>query len=237
MQPLSIRHPTTKIYLCKVDLDAAYRRCHLSSTTAQESLTVYEGLLFMALRMTFGGAPCPSLWGYISDTLADVCNSLIQNSYWNREKLFDPLSKLLAPPQSLHESLPFQKALPMSVKVPVNDLGKVDIYIDDTIGIIPDFNDNASRVSRAISLAIHALAHPLDPSEKIPRKDIISLNKFATEGQMEQTKVILGWLLNTRWMSISLPTDKQNRWVSDIDKLISAPRVKHKNIETTIMVA
>jgi len=32
-------HPHTKIFLCKVDLDAAYRRCHLSSETACESLS------------------------------------------------------------------------------------------------------------------------------------------------------------------------------------------------------
>ncbi len=75
--------PTNRIYLCKVDLDAAYQRCHLSSSTAQESLTSYGNLLFMALRMTFGGAPCPALWGYISDTLADVCNCLIHNPHWN----------------------------------------------------------------------------------------------------------------------------------------------------------
>jgi hypothetical protein len=72
-----LRYPSTKIFMCKVDLDSAYRRCHLSAETAQESLTSYDNLLFMALRMTFGGAPCTGLWGYISDTLADLCNSLI----------------------------------------------------------------------------------------------------------------------------------------------------------------
>jgi hypothetical protein len=81
---LCLRHPDTKIYICKVDLDAACRRCHLSITTAQESLTVYDNLLFMALQMTFGGAPCPALWGYISETLADVCNMLINNQHWNK---------------------------------------------------------------------------------------------------------------------------------------------------------
>jgi hypothetical protein len=106
---LCLRYPDIKIYICKVDLDAAYRRCHLYTTTAQESLTIYDGLLFMALQMTFDGAPCPSLWGYISDTLVDICNSLIHNPHWNHQDLFDPLSNLLDPSKALPASVPFQK--------------------------------------------------------------------------------------------------------------------------------
>jgi hypothetical protein len=68
---LRSRYPTTKIYFCKVDLDAAYHRWHLSNETASESLAIYNNLLLMALRMTFGGSPCPSLWGYTSETLAN----------------------------------------------------------------------------------------------------------------------------------------------------------------------
>jgi hypothetical protein len=89
---LRSHHPNTKIFIYKVDLDAAYHRCHLSCETAAESLTIYNNLLLMALRMTFGGSPCPSLWGYISEMLADVCNALIQNPDWDHTSLFDPLS-------------------------------------------------------------------------------------------------------------------------------------------------
>ncbi len=63
------------------------------------------------------------------------------------------------------------------IKVPENDLGKVDIYIDDSVGIIPDINDNATRMDHTIPLIIHALARPLDESDQLPRKDIISLKK------------------------------------------------------------
>lgn len=75
------RHPSTKIFISKFDIDAAYRRCHLSGTTAHECLSIHNNTLIMALRMTFGGSPCPSLWGYISDTSADLCNALIHNDH------------------------------------------------------------------------------------------------------------------------------------------------------------
>jgi hypothetical protein len=56
------RYPT-KIFLCKFDIDAAYHQCTLASKTAFESLTIFENFLLVALRMTFGGSPNPSIWG------------------------------------------------------------------------------------------------------------------------------------------------------------------------------
>jgi hypothetical protein len=54
--------------LLLVLVGVTYRRCHLSGSTASECLTIYDNTLLMALQMTFRGAPCPSLWGFISDT-------------------------------------------------------------------------------------------------------------------------------------------------------------------------
>ncbi len=47
------RHPTTKIHLSKFDFDAAYRRCHLSTQSALESLTIFDDHLFLALRLEY----------------------------------------------------------------------------------------------------------------------------------------------------------------------------------------
>jgi hypothetical protein len=88
---LRMKHPTSKIFICIFDLDAAYRWCHLSGSTATECLTIHDNTLILALRMTFSGSPCPSIWGYISDTMADVCNTLIQNPSWNHSTTFDDL--------------------------------------------------------------------------------------------------------------------------------------------------
>ncbi len=87
--------PSTKIYISKFDIDAAYRRCHLSHDTASECLTIHNGTLFMALWLTFGGTPCPAQWGLISDTIINTCNTLIQNDHWNQNTLFNPISNLI----------------------------------------------------------------------------------------------------------------------------------------------
>jgi len=88
---LRYRHPQTKIFLCKFDIDSAYHQCHLSSSMASESMTIHGNLLPIALRLTFGGAPCPPLWGLISETMIDGCNSLIINKFWDHKILFDPI--------------------------------------------------------------------------------------------------------------------------------------------------
>ena len=37
-------------------------------------------------------------------------------------------------------------------------------------------DDNVRRVASAVSLAIHTIARPINTTDEIPRKDIISLN-------------------------------------------------------------
>jgi hypothetical protein len=211
-------HPTAKIYLCKVDLDSAYRRCSLSSSTAMESLTIYAGLLIVALRMTFGGAPCPNLWGVISETIADIGNTILLSSLWDHNSLFDPLSSQIELPLPLPDEIKFALAEELAVSLPENPAGYIDVYIDDNIGVTLDLGDNAIHLCRAIPLAIRTIARPLVDSDVIPRKDIISLKKFEAKGRLEEVKKILGWIINTRSLSITLPDDKFKAWSSDISK-------------------
>jgi hypothetical protein len=132
---VSIRlcHPKTKIFISKFDLDTAYRRCHLSGSTAHECLSIHNNILLMALRMSFGGSPCLSLWGYFSDTIADLCNVIIHNEFWDPNVLSDSLSHKLLSPSSLPDDIPFHPARELAVSIPIDDQGKVDIYLDDTI--------------------------------------------------------------------------------------------------------
>jgi hypothetical protein len=153
---VNLRHhlPDRKIFICKVDLDVAYRRCSLSSSTAMECLTIFDGLLLMALRMMFGGAPCPSIWGVISESMADLGNALLQNPLWDHNMLYNPVTSDLGFPISLDDSIPFHQAADLSVSVPYNVKGKIDIYIDDFIGVAPDIANSVSGVSQAIPLAV-----------------------------------------------------------------------------------
>jgi len=183
------RFPATRIYLCKVDLDAAYRRCNLSSSTSFESITLFKGLL---------------------------------------------LVDMLDPPLPLPDSEPFHQARDMAVTLPPNDLGYVDIFIDDNIGFVLDSNDNALRMIRAIPLAIRTISQPLDASNVSPWKDIISMKKYKAEGRLEETKKVLRWIINTGSLRISLPDDKFRDWSRDISKILSTRKSYFKTLESLI---
>jgi hypothetical protein len=174
------------------------------------------------------------MWGYISDTLADLCNTLLQCKEWDHSSLFDPISKSVLPPNPLDENIPYHKSKNLAIELPQNNTGKVDIYIDDTIAITPDLPGNTERMIVAVPLVIRTLAHPIDPNDEIPRNDIISIKKFQAEARLEETKMVLGWILNTRSLQISLPLDKYQKWTADINIMISNPRVCVKQLESTL---
>ena len=66
---LCLHFPGTKISTGKIYMDAAYKRCSPSNTTAYECLTIFDRLFLMALPMTFGGSLCPSLWNLMPETM------------------------------------------------------------------------------------------------------------------------------------------------------------------------
>jgi hypothetical protein len=165
---IRLRHPATPIYLTKYDFDAAFHRCHMSAKTALESCYSFDGLLLISLRLTFGGSPCPNLWVCIGQPICDIANELKQNPIWNHLELFDPLSLQVLVPQRLAPNTFFGQALPLAVNIPTNNMGKGDIYIDDSIFICPDLNDNIERIARAVPLAINAIARPLSRNEPLP---------------------------------------------------------------------
>jgi len=184
--------------------------------------------------MTFGGSPCPALWGIILECIANKGISLLHNPFWDHNSLFNPISTTLDDPLHLPDNIPFHAAKELSVKLPTNPLGYIDIYIDDNIGVTPDLNDNALRMNQAIPLAIHTLAHPIGASDVIPRRDIISLKKFKAEGQLHEVKKVLGWMLNTWSLQISLPSEKYIEWSNDVSKQITAKKTHHKLLESLI---
>jgi hypothetical protein len=101
------------------------------ANTPTECLTIYDGMLFMALQLTFAGFPCPALWGYTSDTLTNLCNAIIQKENWNHNILKDPISDLLPTPTPAHPPIMFKGVKELSVVIPINNKGKADIYTDE----------------------------------------------------------------------------------------------------------
>ncbi len=89
-------------------------------------------------------------------------------------------------------------------------------------------------VCSAAILAIHTVARPIDPSDEIPRKEIISMKKFQAEGSPSEAKTVLGWSVNTGLLHIYLPPEKFTDWNNDINSYLTNPKVSKKNMETLV---
>jgi hypothetical protein len=68
----------------------------------------------------------------------------------------------------------------------------------------------------------------------MPQYDIISLKTFKAEGHLEEQKTILGWILNTRSLKISLPPHKHSKWRREVEKLTNLPTVKAKQLKAIL---
>ena len=97
-----MRHPRRRIWISKIDWKSAYHRQHLSAKTVVKSLTIVciKGvtLLLAALRLTFGGKPCPSEWGCISETVADLESDVLHCEEWDPYEIHSPLQHIMPKP-------------------------------------------------------------------------------------------------------------------------------------------
>ena len=65
-------------------------------------------------------------------------------------------------------------------------------------------------------------------------EDLLSLKKLNAERTLAEVKTILGWVLNTRQLIISLPEKKQHEWTQDIMNLVNSNLAQAKELEVNL---
>jgi hypothetical protein len=185
-------------------------------------------LRFQGLRLTFGSSPCPNEFCLYSELSADLANDLLHCPDRKPAELGSPHAASLPEPKLSAETIPFTQARPLDITLEPDDWGKVDIFINDGMVIIPDLKQNRHRAVQALLLAIHTLCRPVDPKESIQREDCLSLGKLA------ESFILLGWEIDTRRLTIALPMEKYKRWHSDLGMMIFRKKVSFALLESTM---
>jgi hypothetical protein len=230
------RHPEAKMYMNKFDWKAAYRRAHVSSEMAVQTITqmISAPIAFIALRLTFGGRACPSRWCDLAEPTIDLANDLLACTSWDPNELHSPIQEKVPIPVSLPDTVPFESALEMIVDLPDETQGKADLYLDDGVTITADIGDNLHRAAAAIPLAMHIVGRPRSGNEPIPREELLALKKLAAEGGLAEIQIFLGWALNLRQLLVSLPISKFNAWSDVIEGIIACAVTCEHVMETLI---
>jgi hypothetical protein len=188
------------------------------------------------LRLTFGGAPCPFEWNIISKSIRDLANTILYDNSWDPHSDYAPCQHLILPIDLMEDSIPFAKGAEQIVNIPVDPRGTGDVYIDDLIqaAVIIDGTDNAIRCERATLLTIDACAWPKHPNKPIPREEMEARNKLEAEAGLEEQKTILGWLVDTRRLLLSLPNNKFVTWTAILIKVLEQGTTTAKEMESII---
>ena len=104
-------------------------------------------------------------------------------------------------------------------------------FINDIITITVDNEHWIDRAKSAALLVIHTLFRPLHPSEPLKRDYPLSLWKLTGEGQLAEQKTCLGWYINTQYLMLSLPEEKQRAWKNDIKEALASTKIKTDTLE------
>ena len=136
----------------KIDYKSAYRRRHLNAEAAVQTCTqllLEENLTIIALRLTFGGSPCPYEWGVMSESICDLSMALLHSNEWDPSSLKSKLGDLVPQPKILLDNEHFAEGKDLIVDTSIDPRGTSDVYIYDTISLCVDIEgtDNAERLT------------------------------------------------------------------------------------------
>ena len=162
----------------------------------------------IALRATFGGSPNPKEWSIISESVCDLANAIMNDPDWDTNILHSPLQNRVPPDTLLPDNIPIAQALPTIVSPPLSMFAKNDIYIDDNVTVALDTACCRYRARAGVLLAIHTAGRTPQEIEPLTRTHLASIAKLTAEGRLEELKTTLGWDINTRSLTVSLPSHK-----------------------------
>ncbi len=205
-----------KVLISKTDFKRVNRRVTLHDDMAPRCSIINGDIALVSLRLTFGGAPCPNELCIISEICADLGNDILRSPSWN-PRMLHSLHTITLPLEDKTEDIsPSIEGLPLDVDILPDTYGKIEMYIDDRIPVIPDIGDNRIRGTNTMALAVYTFCRPFSPNEPIPRDDCLSLSKLAEIGTLSEVASVLGWKINTRSLSVSSSLDKFIAWQQDI---------------------
>ena len=136
-------------------------------------------------------------------------------------------------PRLLQESLSPVPACPICIDPAPAPFGQADGYIDDLISVCPSHDNNATSITFAVPIVLEVISRIVS-SKDLPCSHLVSDKKLKAEGCPYECQIMLGWCLNTRSLTISLPDHKCIAWLNDIDQAIQTQKITFKHLKKVI---
>ena len=214
------------VLLSKTDLSDGFYQIPLTPTGALKLAVPFPHLpgepplVAIPTRLPMGWTESPSAFSAMTETIADLINQdLASSSMMPAPHPLESKASTYVPiVPSAPDPFPLKEAGPLRPK-----LAYVDVYVDDFVKLAQGWL-NALRVRRHTFHNIDKVFRPNDAGDK-NRKQPISESKLGKgDDNWSTQKVILGWLIDTVAMTISLPPHRQERLLTLLGTLTKRKR-------------
>ena len=250
-----IRHIVTAdpkhgpVKLIKVDLADGFYRVWLEVADIPKLGVIFphapgeEPLVALPLALPMGWVNSPPIFCAATETIADIANARIRRHEHPRLHRLDEIANSSPPTESIPDvagpsSLGGSSNLwPIPVPVPTEldpnlmpgsrqALAAIDIYVDDFCGAAQGSDRRLQRIRRILLDSIDDVFRPLQPNDNRHRQEPSSVKKLRKGDACWSTiKQVLGWVIDTQAMTISLP---QRRYARLHELLSNYPRNRTK---------
>jgi hypothetical protein len=212
---MRISCPTEPILVHADDIEAAFRRILYHPDMAIAFAYVYENFLMIPVGEVFGSRSAPSFYC----VLADVRQALAAITVPTSKSTFHPLVTNCH--RTIDTSLPLAQ-VPQDSHHP--SLSTLDLenafnasFVDDN-GVVAFFTHILSAINQSVTSAFTMFG----ASGTDRRGDCLQQEKW--ENEVSEEFLFLGFLINTRAMTVSWPFFKRQRLFDELDVILHRPK-------------
>ena len=206
------------VYLSKTDLSDGFYRIRLNPADILKLGVLFPRLpgepqlVALPISLPMGWKNSPPAFCTATETIADVTNQRLLRQTLEPPHPMDALADTTPPepPPPLPPSHTIAVPLPPRVDPHLarrsrRKLAYVDIFVDDFIGAAQGRRRHLRNVRRTLFHTIDSVFRPLAPIDPPSRKAPISVKKLqAGDASWSTCKDVLGWLINTKHMTLQL---------------------------------
>jgi hypothetical protein len=228
------------VYLIKVDIADGFYRIWLNTRDIPKlacSLPVQLGeepLLALPLVLPMGWTESPPYFCAATETIADITNKRLVNHWPAPPHRLEDLASTDPVPDEDSQPAPTlpgtaicqpQNHRPDNNKTRKLPLKKVDLFVDDFIGMGQGSLKELSKIRRTLLHSLDEVLRPLDSMDSSHRKEPASTKKLKQgDAAWGTRKLILGWIIDTTLMTLELPHHRKTRLLEILDEIPKSQR-------------
>lgn len=215
------------VYLIKIDISDGFYRIKMNVHDIPKLGVTFpstegeEPLVALPLFLPMGWKNSPPNFCAVTETIADVANERIRKWEVPPTHHLEELANTPTPVPGQDEPVT-RYTRRRDPQLPRRDrlVASTDVFVDDFVGLAQGSQTRRNKVRRIVMGAIDDVFRPNDEYDKPTRREPISTDKLKKgDAAWETRKKILGWMLDTECMTISLPERRVKRLGEILDSI------------------